>query len=69
MIAAKSAIGKDPGKTPKEWRDYLASKVGRYAKRSPQSPAKPTLYELVPISFTYVVTAQTEFLTRTYVDT
>jgi hypothetical protein len=68
MIAAKSAIGADPGKTPKDWRDYLASKVDKYAKR-PKTPMKPTFSELVPIGFTYSVSAEVGFLTRTYVDT
>ncbi len=69
MIAAKSACGKDPGKTPKHWRDMLSAKVDKYAKRPTRSAPKPTLSELVPIAFTYTISAQAGFLTRTYVDT
>ncbi len=72
MAAAQGAIGADPGKTPKAWRDYLAKKLNKYDKR-PASQPKPTVTELVPIAFEYSVMAQTSFLTstntRTYVDT
>ncbi|HEY2159369.1 MAG TPA: hypothetical protein VGH33_27335 [Isosphaeraceae bacterium] len=73
MAAAQGAIGADPGKTPKAWRDYLAKKLNKYDKRPAASNPKPTLTELVPIAFEYSVLAQTSFLTntstRTYVDT
>lgn len=73
MAAAKSVIGKDPGKTPKEWRDYLAKKLDRYEKPPAAPGLKPTFNEAVPIAFAYFVTSETSFLTststRTYVDT
>ncbi len=73
MAAAQGAIGADPGKTPKAWRDYLAKKLNKYDKRPAAVQPKPTVTELIPIAFEYSVMAQTSFLTststRTYVDT
>jgi hypothetical protein len=62
---AKTTTGKDPGKTPKDWRDALAAQDNKY-KKSPTKP-KPTVNELVPLAYMPVY-AQPTFLTRTIVD-
>jgi uncharacterized protein (UPF0335 family) len=71
MDVAKTATGKNPGKTPKDWRDLLAKKDDKYAKRPEKPAAKPTITELVPINYVYSLQGSTSLtlMTKTVVDT
>jgi hypothetical protein len=76
MAIAQAATGKSPGKTAKDWRDLLAKgKDGRYNPRPTPPAMKPTIDEVVPLSYLPDLSAmvmrqsQTRFLTATQVDT
>ncbi len=66
MGIAKDATGKDPGKTPKDWRESLGARGDRYAGRS-QARRIPTLSEVVPPAYIPTFT-QATFLIKTVVD-
>ncbi|WP_435007376.1 hypothetical protein P12x_004694 [Tundrisphaera lichenicola] len=71
MAAARTASGKNPGSTAKNWRDLIA-KVDRYGTR-PVQRTVPTIDELVPLgyvpNFASAISTQLSFATRRYVDT
>ena len=69
MNAIKDATGKSLGKTPKEYRDSLASNGARYKVR-PKERRVPTLDEAVPIAFSFAgaFSSQLSFVTQTFVD-
>ncbi len=67
---ARSATGKDPGNTAKEWRDSLAIQDDRYAR---QARPKRTLDVMVPLDYVPNVAAITRrselgLITQTVVD-
>jgi hypothetical protein len=72
MMVAKGATGKDPGSTPKEWREALAQ--GKNSPKQPsQTPLKPTYAELIPSAYNPVFLpvgfmSRTQTTTNTYVD-
>ncbi len=74
MAVAKGSTGKDPGRTPKDWRDMLAKgKDARYSPRT-RTITKPTFGEMVPLDYVPNLAAsitfqsQTRFTTKTIVD-
>ncbi len=70
MAAARDATGKDPGRTPKEWREALAR--GNRSDRPLKFPMKPTFGEMATLVYQPVfapVGYRDTTLTRVYVDT
>src|SRR5262249_18466887 len=47
---AKEATGKDPGKTPKDWRTALRGRK-EYENSPPKPLEKPTIDDLVPLAY------------------
>jgi hypothetical protein len=72
MAIAKDATGKDPGRSPKAWREALAAR--RNSTRVPErDPEKPVLPQVVPLAYNPVYgpigfQAQSVVQTRVYVD-
>ncbi len=70
MAAARDATGKDPGRTPKEWRAALAR--GNRSDRPSKTPMKPTFGEMATLVYQPVfgpVGYRDTPMTRVYVDT
>ena len=66
MNVAQDASGKNPGRTPKAWRDFLATRDGRYSPRT-EARRVPTIDELVPPAYIPTYT-QVAFMVRPVID-
>jgi hypothetical protein len=70
MAAATDATGKNPGRTPKEWREALAR--GNRSDRPSRAPMKPTFGEMATLVYQPVFAPtgyNTISATRVFVDT
>jgi hypothetical protein len=50
MGVARAATGKEPGNTPKEWREALAAQRSVFKEKSKDRP-RPTIAELAPLAY------------------
>jgi hypothetical protein len=69
MAVAKDATGKNPGRTPTEWREALA--VPNQSKRRSKAPMKPTFGEVETLVYQPVfapIGYRNTTVTRVFVD-